>query len=99
MLFRSPAAPDIPNLAEQGLAGFEASVWYGLLAPANTPRPVVQRLNGGIHAVLKEAEVRKLLADQGIDPLTSTPEEFARLIASDLEKWARVVKESGARVE
>ena len=96
---RSPAAPDIPTLAEQGLAGFEASVWYGLLAPANTPRPVVQRLNGGIHAVLKEAEVRKLLADQGIDPLTSTPEEFARLIASDLEKWARVVKESGARVE
>lgn len=96
---RSPAAPDIPTIAEQGMPGYEASVWYGFLAPANTPASIVQRLNGGIVAVIRDESVRKLLADQGIDPLSSTPEEFARLIASDLEKWAKVIKESGARVE
>ena len=98
-LQRSPAAPDIPTIAESGVPDFAASVWYGFLAPANTPRDIVQRLNSSIAAVIKDAEVRDLLSAQGIDPFSSTPEEFARLIATELEKWAKVVKASGARVE
>ncbi len=96
---RSPAAPDIPTIAELGMPDYSASLWYGFLAPANTPRTIVQRLNAAIVAVVKDAEVRELLSGQGIDPVSCTPEEFARLIAGDLEKWARVIKESGARVE
>ena len=96
---RSPAAPDIPTIAESGMPDYSATLWYGFLAPANTPRNIVQRLNTAIVAVVKDAEVRDLLSGQGIDPLSCTPEEFLRLIASDLEKWAKVVKESGARVE
>jgi tripartite-type tricarboxylate transporter receptor subunit TctC len=96
---RSPATPDIPTIAESGVPGYVASLWYGFLAPAQTPREIVQRLNAAIVAVLRETEIRDNLASQGIDPLSSTPEEFAKLIATDLEKWARVVKESGARVD
>ena len=96
---RSPNASDIPTIAEAGVPGFVASVWYGFLAPANTPKSIVQRLNTEIAAVLKDPEIHKLLTKQGIDPFSSTPEEFARLIATDVEKWAKVVKESGARVE
>lgn len=96
---RSPIAPDIPTIAESGVPDFVASVWYGFLAPSNTPRSIVQRLNTEIAAVIKDPEIHKLLTDQGIDPVSSTPEEFARLIATDVEKWAKVVKESGARVE
>ncbi len=93
----SAQAPEIPTIASQGLPGFVSTVWYGILAPAHTPRPIVDRLNAEISAVLKDPEIIKVLTGQSIDPLTSTPDEFAKLIAGDVEKWAKVVKESGAK--
>ncbi|MBI3936247.1 MAG: tripartite tricarboxylate transporter substrate binding protein [Betaproteobacteria bacterium] len=98
-LRRSPAAPGIPTIAESGVPGYSASLWYGFLAPANTPKDIVQRLSAEISRVLKLPEIRERLSNLGIDPHGSAPEEFARLIAADLEKWAKVVKESGARID
>ena len=95
----SPQAPGVPTIAAAGVPGFVATVWYGIFGPANIPRPIVERLNTEIGAALKDPEVVKVLQVQSIDPLTSTPDEFAKLVASEVDKWARVVKESGARVE
>ena len=96
---RTLASPDLPTVAESGVAGYAASLWYGLLAPARTPREIVMRLNGEVLKVLALNEVRERLAGQGVDAYTSSPEEFAGLIAADLEKWARVVKISGAQID
>jgi len=96
---RTPAAPDLATVAEAGVPGYAASLWYGLLAPARTPRDIVMRLNSEVLKVLALDEVRERLAGQGVDPYPSTPEEFAGLIAVDLEKWARVVKVSGAQID
>jgi tripartite-type tricarboxylate transporter receptor subunit TctC len=95
---RSDAAPDVPAFAET-LPRFESSAWYGIVAPANTPREVVTRLNREIAAILKLSEVRDILAAQGIDIIGGTPEDFGRTIKSELGKWATVVKRSGARVD
>lgn len=94
---RSPAAPDVPTVAESGLTGYVVNQWYGLLAPANVPPDIVQRLNAAVATVLKQPDIREKLTRQGVDPGSSTPEEFARMIASDVEKWAQVVKESGVK--
>lgn len=94
---RLPAAPDIPTVAESGLPGYAVKQWYGLIAPANVPREIVQRLNTAVSTVLKQPDIREKLSSQGIDPDSNTPEEFARMIAAEVEKWARVVRESGAK--
>ena len=92
--------PGVPSLSESPeLKDMDIESWFGILAPAHTPRPIVDRLNAEISAVLKDPEVIKVLTQQSIDPLTSTPDEFAKLIAGDVEKWAKVVKESGAKPE
>ena len=96
---RSPAAPEIPTVAESGLPGFEVSQWYGLLGPADVPKEVVQRLNAAVAAVLKLPDVRERFSSQGVDAEGSSAEEFARLIAADVERWAKVVKESGASAD
>lgn len=96
---RSPLAPDIPSLHESGLPGYDAGGWFGILAPAATPAPVVQRLNAEITAVLRSAEVRERFAAAGLEPLPSTPEEMAALMKSETVKWSRVIRESGAKID
>jgi tripartite-type tricarboxylate transporter receptor subunit TctC len=96
---RSQAAPDIPTLAESGLPGFEAVSWFALFAPANTPRPIVDKLQGEVSKILKSPDVSKKLLDLGLDPVGSTPDELAAYQKSEIAKWTKVVKDSGAKVE
>ena len=96
---RSAVLPDLPTVAESGVPGYHAELWYGILAPAKTPKEIVARLNAEIVRALQIPELRGRLAGFGVEPRTSTPEEFARLIVTDTARWAAVVKASGARVE
>lgn len=91
---RTPAAPDLPTVAESGLPDYEASIWYAVLAPAGTPKEIVNRLNAEFHAVLDMPEVRNTLAERGSEVETSTPEELDKFIRDELEKWTRVIKEA-----
>lgn len=94
---RSPALPDVPAIAET-VPGFSAELWYALFAPAHTPADIINRLNREAGAILAQAEIKAKLADQGVDALTGTPQDMAKLIATDLDKWAQVVKATGARI-
>ena len=96
---RSPAMPDAPTVAETGLPGFEASNWFGLMAPAGTPPDIVARLNAETAKALQAPDVREKLNALGFEIQTSTPQELHALIKSETEKWARVIKTSGARAE
>jgi len=96
---RSTAAPDLPTVDESGVPGFVATTWYGLAATGGTPRPVIDRLNSELRKLLGEPEVRAQLAGQGIDePTPGTPEQLAELIRSELIKWEKVVRASGATI-
>jgi tripartite-type tricarboxylate transporter receptor subunit TctC len=92
---RLAIAPDIPTIAEAGLPGYEVMGWNGLLAPANTPRPIVDKLNKAVVTALQSPEVEKLLAEQGLEPAGNSPEEFASLMHADIEKWIRVTRDAG----
>ncbi len=94
---RSPAVPEVPAIAET-VPDFSAELWYAMFAPALTPAEVIQRLNREVGAILAQAEIRAKLSDQGVDALTGTPQDMVKLIAADLEKWAKVVKVTGARI-
>lgn len=97
---RASAAPDIPTIAEAGVPGYEAVQWFGLLAPAGTPRDIVAKLHAAVVQVLNDPGVRKRFVDGGADPTPSaSPEEFAALLRAELKKWARVVKEAGIKPE
>jgi tripartite-type tricarboxylate transporter receptor subunit TctC len=96
---RTSAMPELPTIAESGLAGFETSVWFGLLAPAATPREVVERLNRETARVLAGPDIKAQFAVQGIDTMSATPEQFAATVRQETAKWARVVQASGARVD
>lgn len=98
-LKRSPLLPDVPTVAESGVPGFDVEIWNGLMAPAGTPRPVIDRLNGRLREVLGSAEMQKRLQDQGFEAAGGTPEQFGALIASDLSRWAKVVKLAGVKAE
>ena len=90
--------PDVPTIAEAGVPGYDATIWLGLLAPPGTPREIVQKLNADITKILSTPEARKLMASAGVDVATSTPEEFGRLMAAEMERWGKVVRETGATV-
>jgi tripartite-type tricarboxylate transporter receptor subunit TctC len=96
---RSPVVPDVPTIAESGLPGYEVGTWYGVLAPAGTPREIVNKLNNEIVKYLQKPEVREQLQRQGFEALSSTPDEFAAHIRTEIVKWAKVVKESGATAD
>ena len=95
---RATGLPDLPTIAET-LPGFEATVWYGIAAPAGTPRPIIQRLNSEIAAVVRNPALRDRLIAADYEPAVGTPEEFGAFIKSEIVKWARAVKISGARAE
>jgi len=96
---RSPALPAVPTVSEAGVPGFEASTWYAMLAPARTPRRIVERINGDVVTILRQPDVQERLAGLGIEIVASSTEELARHLKSETPKWARVVKQSGARVD
>jgi tripartite-type tricarboxylate transporter receptor subunit TctC len=96
---RSPAAPDLPTVAESGLPGYEAIAWNGLLAPAGTPRDVIAKLNAEVKKALDTPEVKERFAAQGFGAAWSPPEKYATFLQSELAKWAKVVKASGATVD
>lgn len=96
---RSPAMPDLPTVAEAGVPGFEASSWFGVFAPAGTPKEIVAKLQTEIARILKSPEMTERLAQQGAVAVGNTPDEFGAYVQSELVKWAGVVKASGARVD
>lgn len=96
---RAPAAPELPTVAETGFPGYEVSVWYGLLAPAGTPPATINRLHAEIVKVVQLPEITERWVALGAQPITNTPAEFAAFLRNDLAKWAKVVRESGAKVD
>jgi tripartite-type tricarboxylate transporter receptor subunit TctC len=96
---RSPAYPGVPTLSEAGVKGYEMITWFALMAPKGTPAPVVQRVNAELQKLLKEPDVEKKLADQGVTPGDMGPAKLAGFIKSETTKWGRIVKESGAKLE
>jgi tripartite-type tricarboxylate transporter receptor subunit TctC len=96
---RSPIVPDVPTIAESGLPGFEALQWFGIFAPAGTPREVVARLNADIVKALRLPDVRERMTALGAEIVGSSPEQFAAFQKADTAKWAKIVKTSGAKIE
>jgi tripartite-type tricarboxylate transporter receptor subunit TctC len=99
---RSPFAPDIPTMAESGIKGYSeagADLWFGIVAPAGLPKPIAQKLNEKLIEALRSPDMRQRLSAQAFEPWTSSPEEFARVIRADHEKWGRIVKAAGAKID
>jgi tripartite-type tricarboxylate transporter receptor subunit TctC len=96
---RSAVLPELPTVAETGLPGYEVSAWFGIFAPAGVPQAVAKRLNAEFVKVMQQPDLKQRLASLGADPLTSTPEEFSTYLRSEIDKWAKVVKASGMKVD
>jgi tripartite-type tricarboxylate transporter receptor subunit TctC len=96
---RSAVAPDLPTVAEAGVPGYEVTVWFGLVAPAGTPRDVVNKLNAEVLRILAMPDVRERFMAQGVEPLGSSPEQFGEHIRAQMTKWARVVQDAGVKAE
>ncbi len=96
---RSPATPDVPTLIEGGVAGYDYSTWYGLLAPAGTAKQIIDKLNAANRKVLANSDIRQKLEIQGVDAIVNSPAEFSAYMKSETEKWGGVVKATGAKAE
>ena len=96
---RSPVMPDVPTLNESGVAGYDAVIWLGIMAPINTPRAIVSKLNAEITKAVNRADVKADWAKQGATPMQMTPEAFTKYVREDIDKWANIVKISGAKFE
>jgi tripartite-type tricarboxylate transporter receptor subunit TctC len=96
---RIPALPDVPTISEAGVPGYEVTNWRGIVAPAGTPRSVIERLNKELTAIVVSEETKKRFESEGAEPLRMSPEEFSRFIAAETAKWARVVKDANIRAE
>ncbi len=96
---RLPSAPELPTIKESGIADYEFSTWYGLLSPAGTPQPVIARLNEETVRIIKEPQTSEKLSADGIDPIGSSPEEFASYLRREIDKWAQVVKAAKLRAD
>jgi tripartite-type tricarboxylate transporter receptor subunit TctC len=96
---RISAAPEVPTFEEAGVAGYEAIGWFGAVAPAATPPPVIERLNQEVRAALEVPEIRSRALDAGTEPFTNTPQEFAAMIREETKKWAEVIKTGGIRLQ
>ena len=96
---RSQTLPEFPTIAESGVTGYEAATWYGLLAPAQTPRAIVERLHREVVKILGVAEMRERLVAQGFEPVGGTPEQFGAYIKTEIAKWGKVIREAGIRAE
>ena len=96
---RFPALPEVPTVAESGLPGFDVTIWFGVVTTAGTPRAIVERVNADMVRVLRTPEVRERLEQQGLEIIAGTVDEFALVIKADIAKWAKAVKQSGARAD
>ena len=96
---RSQAFPDVPTLKELGLPDLEVDTWYGVFAPAGTSKAVVAKLNAQLNALLKQSEIRAVLAKQGMMPVGGSPERFGELVRNELARWSRVVAAAGIKAD
>ena len=96
---RSPVTPDVRSLAEEGVADIDVDIWYGLFAPAGTPKDIVVLLNAEMNAILGDTEVRENLQKQGLNPTPGRPEDLARMIDTDLERWTKIVRSAGIKAD
>ncbi len=96
---RSPAVPELPTMAEAGVPGYEAAAWFGLVAPAGTPKDILDKLSAETAKILKLPDVREKLASQGAEAVGNSPEAFGAFIKAEIAKWAKVIRESGAKAE
>jgi tripartite-type tricarboxylate transporter receptor subunit TctC len=98
-LTRSPDLPNIPTMSESGLPGYEVLLWFGLYAPAKTPKAIITRLNQDVVKIMQTPEMRASLASEGGQPVGNSPEQFQEIIKADVAKWAKVVKDAGIKVD
>ncbi len=96
---RNASLPDVPSIAELGFPNFDVSPWWGILAPAGTPRGIVDKINADVAAVLRTAEAQAFFREQGAEALITPVDTFQRMLEADVVKWAKVVRSSGARVD
>jgi len=96
---RSSVTPDVPTVAESGVPGYEAPIWLGLMAPAATPKPVIEKLNAEVVKVLQSPDIKENWAKQGAAPMPMQPDEFERFLRADIEKWGKLVKATGMKVD
>jgi len=94
---RSSVLPEVPTVSEAGVPGYDAVIWLGLMAPAGTPKAIVDKLNAEVRRIVGSPEMRTAWEKQGAVAMSMTPEEFTRFLNEDIEKWARIVKISGAK--
>ena len=96
---RAAVMPDLPTIAESGVPNFDVRVWFGVFLPAGTPKPIVMVLNERIRRLIATPDMRGKLIEQGADPMSETPEEFGAYVKSELARWTKVVRDTGARIE